>query len=127
MGGNMNCIFCKIINDDMNSKVLYQDDLVKVIMDINPTSNGHILIIPIKHYNDFTDIDNETFGHIHEIAKLMKKYLYESLKPDGLSLINNYGINQLIKHYHLHLIPVYKEKQQIEDVNKIYQKIRYVI
>ncbi|MFA6752908.1 MAG: HIT domain-containing protein, partial [Bacilli bacterium] len=101
----MNCIFCKINNGEIPSQILYEDDVVKVIMDANPTSNGHILIIPVKHYNDFLNIDDNTLIHIHKIAKLMKKYLFESLNPDGLALINNYGINQLIKHYHLHLIP----------------------
>lgn len=123
----MNCIFCKIINGAIPSKIIYEDDIVKVIMDANPTSNGHILIIPIKHFNDFISIDDNTLNHIHKIAKLMKKYLYESLNPDGLALINNYGINQLIKHYHLHLIPVYKEKQTIQNINEVYQKIRSVI
>ncbi|MDD2238547.1 MAG: HIT domain-containing protein [Bacilli bacterium] len=123
----MNCIFCKINNGEIPSQILYEDDVVKVIMDANPTSNGHILIIPVKHYNDFLNIDDNTLIHIHKIAKLMKKYLFESLNPDGLALINNYGINQLIKHYHLHLIPVYKEKQPIKNINDIYQKIRSVI
>lgn len=123
----MNCIFCKINNGEIPSQILYEDDVVKVIMDANPTSNGHILIIPVKHYNDFLNIDDNTLIHIHKIAKLMKKYLFESLNPDGLALINNYGINQLIKHYHLHLIPVYKKKQPIKNINDIYQKIRSVI
>lgn len=123
----MNCVFCKINNGEIPSQILYEDDVVKVIMDANPTSNGHILIIPVKHYNDFLNIDDNTLIHIHKIAKLMKKYLFESLNPDGLALINNYGINQLIKHYHLHLIPVYKEKQPIKNINDIYQKIRSVI
>ncbi|MDD4705630.1 MAG: HIT domain-containing protein [Bacilli bacterium] len=123
----MNCIFCKINNGEIPSQILYEDNIVQVIMDVNPTSNGHILIIPIKHYSDFLNIDDDTLNHIHKIAKLMKKYLYESLNPDGLTLINNYGINQLIKHYHLHLIPVYKEKQLIKDTTEIYQKIKSVI
>ncbi|MDD4406882.1 MAG: HIT domain-containing protein [Bacilli bacterium] len=123
----MNCIFCKINNGEIPSQILYEDDIVKVIMDVNPTSNGHILIIPIKHYSDFLNIDDNTLNHIHKIARLMKKYLYESLNPNGLALINNYGVNQIIKHYHLHLIPVYKEKQPIKNINEVYQKIRSVI
>ena len=49
----MDCIFCKIINKEIPSKVLYEDDLVLVIMDVNPVSDGHVLILPKKHYEDY--------------------------------------------------------------------------
>lgn len=123
----MDCIFCKIINGELPSKVLYEDNIVKVIMNIDPYSNGHILIIPVKHFENFLDIDDDTILHIHDISKLMKQYLYESLNPDGLTLSNNYGLPQSIKHYHLHLVPVYKEEQKLFDIEEIYIKIRSVI
>lgn len=123
----MECIFCKINNGDIPSKILYEDEVVKVIMDIDPSSNGHMLIIPIKHFEDFLEIDESTITHIHKITKLIKKYIYESLNPDGLTLTNNYGINQAVKHYHLHLIPVYKEKVDLLDIKDVYQKIKSVM
>lgn len=117
------CLFCKINKGDIPSKTLYEDDIVKVIMDINPNANGHILILPKKHITDFTEMDNETISHIHDIAKLMKEKLYKGLNPDGLVLVNNYGLPQAIKHYHLHLIPAYKVKQDIKPVEEIYNQI----
>lgn len=123
----MDCIFCKIINGEIPSKTLYKDEDVKVIMDINPDSNGHILILPTKHYSTFEDLDNEILLKINQVAKLMKKHLDKSLNPDGLTLVVNYGINQMIKHYHLHLIPVYKNDSGIEDIDKIYYKIKDVM
>ena len=119
------CLFCKIIKGEIPSKTLYENDFVKVIMDINPNSNGHSLVIPKKHFTDFTEMDNGTLGYINDAAKLVKDKLYSTLYPDGLSLHVNYGLYQAVKHYHLHLIPVYKEKQEIIDVEDVYNQIMH--
>ncbi len=123
----MDCVFCKINSGEIPSKTLYETEDVKVIMDINPNSNGHMLIMPIKHYTTFEDLDNEILIKINNTAKLMNDYLNKSLQPDGITLVNNYGINQMVKHYHLHIIPVYKKDYGIEDVEKIFQKLKDVI
>lgn len=123
----MDCIFCKINKGELPSNIIYQDEIVLVFMDVNPGSNGHILIVPKQHYTDFLDIDGNTIAHIHKISKLMKEYIYKSLNPDGITLINNYGIRQAVKHYHLHMIPVYKENTELKDVNEIYNKIKSVL
>ena len=119
----MDCLFCKIVKGEIPSKTLYENDYVKVIMDINPNSNGHSLVIPKKHYTDFTEMDNEMLGHINDAAKLVKDKIYKVLTPDGLSLHVNYGLYQAVKHYHLHLIPVYKEKEDIKDVDEVYNDL----
>ena len=56
----MDCIFCKIANGEIPSKVLYEDEIVLVIMDNNPSVDGHVLIISKKHYTSFMEFDNET-------------------------------------------------------------------
>src|SRR5574344_2792845 len=99
----MDCLFCKIIENEIPSKTIYEAEQVKVIMDVNPTSNGHTLIIPKKHIVDFEEMDNETLSYINDTAKKVKKILYKALNPDGLVLLVNYGLPQEIKHYHLHL------------------------
>ena len=119
----MDCLFCNIIAGKIPSKTIYEDQICKVIMDVNPNANGHILILPKKHITDFEEMDTETLSHIHEVAKKIKKMQYDALNPDGLVMIVNYGIAQQIKHYHLHLIPAYKNKQQIVSVDDTYSKI----
>lgn len=119
----MDCLFCNIIAGKIPSKTIYEDQICKVIMDVNPNANGHILILPKKHITDFEEMDTETLSHIHEVAKEIKKMQYDALTPDGLVMVVNYGIAQQIKHYHLHLIPVYKNKQQIVSVDDTYSKI----
>ncbi len=117
------CIFCKISNGNTPSFKVYEDDDIVVIMDIDPSSNGHMLAIPKKHYVDFTELDNDIIIKLNIVAKKMKNLIYEKLNADGIRLVNNYGIYQVVKHYHLHIIPTYKEKQKLLNVEEVYKKI----
>ncbi len=103
------CIFCKIIKGDIPSKTIYEDDIVKVFLDVNPNTNGHMLVVPKRHITDFTEMDDETLTHIHGVIKQMKDLIYDRLGTCGLKIVNNYGSEQLVKHYHVHLIPVYED------------------
>jgi len=116
----MDCLFCKIIKGEIPCKKIYEDELVISFLDINPDSPGHTLIIPKKHYKDITDIDINTLTHIIETTKKIKKILEEKLNIDGLTLIQNNGEIQEIKHFHLHLKPYYKENKNL-DIEKVYE------
>jgi len=118
----MDCIFCKIINGEIPSYKVYEDDIVVSFLDINPMSIGHTLIIPKKHYKDLEDIDNETLNHIMNISKILKKKLEEKLNCDGLTLIQNNGVVEEVKHFHLHLKPYYNETKEM-DIESVYKKI----
>ena len=101
----MDCIFCKIIKGEIPSYTLYENDKVKVILDIEPFSSGHCLVLPKEHTQDLDSIDDETLLEVFSVAKMIKKQLIEKLNVDGCSLVQNNGYGQAIKHYHLHLIP----------------------
>jgi histidine triad (HIT) family protein len=103
------CIFCKLANGEIPTKVVFEDEVVTVFMDANPNTDGHMLIVPKKHIEDFTEIDNETLTHVHDVAKKMKDLIYDRLGTCGLKLVNNYGSEQQVKHYHMHVIPVYED------------------
>ena len=102
-----NCIFCKIANGSINSNTIYEDDLVRVFMDANPVSVGHLLIVPKKHYENILDMPNELLMHEQVVARDMLKLLKDKLNIDGLTLTQNNLYGQEVKHYHLHLIPRY--------------------
>ena len=127
----MECIFCKIINGDIPSYTVYEDDVVKAFLDINPTTNGNLLIVPKKHYENIIDIDSTTLNHINKVAKKLYSLLKEKLHIDGLTLIQNNGLGQEIKHYHLHLTPRYVDdnikhsfnKDLLIDIKDVYQKL----
>lgn len=117
------CIFCKIIKGDIPSKTVFEDDIVKVIMDINPNADGHMLIIPKKHTEDFTTLDDDTLLHINKIAKQMKELVYEKLDNiEGIVLINNFGKFQVVKHYHLHILPNGLNTNS-KDVDEVYNQL----
>ena len=128
----MDCIFCKIINGEIPCNKIYENDYVFAFLDINPDSDGHTLIIPKKHFTDLDDIDESTLTEIFKAAKHLKNVLEEKLECTGISLLQNNGSCQEVKHYHLHLKPYYKDKNSIKmvkhsefisDVNEIYKKI----
>lgn len=119
----MNCIFCKIIEGELSSFTIYEDDIVKVFLDVNPDSNGHLLIIPKKHILDINEMDSTTWNHILDVTKKMRKLLEEKLQIDGLTLIENNGMVQEVKHFHLHLKPFYKDPQEMKPIEEIYSRL----
>ena len=120
----MDCLFCKIIKGDIPSYKIYEDDYVYAFLDINPDSNGHTLVIPKKHILDVDTMDNETIVKLFEVVKKIKKLLEEKLNCDGITLIQNNGDVQEVKHFHIHLKPYYNKKQKKIDIETIFKKIR---
>lgn len=128
-----NCIFCKIINGEIPSMKVYEDDICLAYLDINPDSDGHTLIIPKTHYKDIYDIPSDTLTHIYETAKDIMRLLEEKLGCNGFTLVQNNGSIQEVKHYHLHIKPYYdnkktteliKHKELIKDPKGIYKNIK---
>lgn len=117
-------IFCKIISGEIASKTIYEDDKVLVILDVNPKSNGHSLIIPKEHFKDLYDIDNDTLSHILDVAKKIGDMLEDKLHCNGITLEQNNGIAQEVKHFHLHVIPRYKY-EDIIDIEEIYDILKH--
>lgn len=120
----MDCIFCKIIAGEIPSYKIYEDDLVYAFLDINPVGAGHTLIVPKEHTLDFTSIDDETLGHIINLSKKISNLIVSKLGADGFSLVQNNGICQDVKHFHLHIIPKYKRSVQIS-VEDAFKKITH--
>lgn len=119
----MDCIFCKIINNEISSYKIYENDMVLCFLDISPLSSGHTLIIPKKHFKDISDIDSEYLSSINDATKYVYNLLMSKLGPDGIRIVQNNGICQEIKHYHVHLIPVYNDMLDM-DIEEVYNKIK---
>lgn len=118
------CIFCKIMKNEIPSKTIFEDKYLKVFLDVNPMENGHMLVVPKKHIKDFYELDNDLIIHINEITKLMSENIYKKLHCDGIRLINNQGICQDVKHFHLHIIPIYSSKEELIDIDEIYNALK---
>ncbi len=114
------CIFCKILNGDIPSKKIYEDDKVIVIMDVNPKVDGHSLIIPKEHITDFMEMNDELLAHIYKVAREMSNKLMTKLNATAMTLGVNYGESQVVKHFHLHLLPNYGIKDGEKTVDEVY-------
>ena len=113
------CLFCKIIKGEVPSKTVYEDELVKVFLDINPSTNGDLLVVPKKHYENIFDVDDEIITHTLKITReSLYPLLKEKLNCDGLTIVENNGYGQDIKHFHIHLTPRYKEDCLLHKFNK---------
>ncbi|MBR3660850.1 MAG: HIT domain-containing protein [Bacilli bacterium] len=102
-----NCVFCKIVNKEIPSEIIYEDKDILVFLDINPTTNGDTLVIPKKHYKDMFTTPKELLNHMNETYKNLYEIYKKKLKCDGLSLTTNMDYAQEIKHFHMHFIPRY--------------------
>jgi len=103
----MDCIFCKIVSNEIPSVKVYEDDQVFAFMDINPLNDGHILIIPKAHAATIYEITAADFLAVtsatHKLAAAVKK----ALNPDGINLmqLNERAANQVVPHLHIHIVP----------------------
>lgn len=104
------CIFCRIVNGDIPSYKIYEDDVVYAFLDLSQTTKGHTLVIPKEHKDNIFEYDEAlaeaVFARIPRIANALKKAL-----PDmkGLNIVCNNGevAGQTVFHSHIHLIPRY--------------------
>ena len=125
------CLFCKIVNHEIPSEIIYEDKDIMVFLDINPTTNGDTLIIPKKHFKDMFEVPRELLNHIEESYQHIYKDYKKKLKCDGLTLTTNLDYGQEIKHFHMHFIPRYKNddvkhlsnKEILKDIKEIKELI----
>jgi histidine triad (HIT) family protein len=109
-----NCIFCKIAAGEIPSQTIYEDEDFRAILDLGPATKGHTLILPKEHAANLFELSDETAAKLTPLARKLGKQLVEKLGADGLNVIQNNGevAGQTVMHYHLHLIPRYKDDGQ---------------
>ena len=101
------CIFCKIINKEIPTDIIYENDKVMAFLDIFPTSLGHTLIIPKKHFINVYDIEEDYLTEIIKVTRRLALAYKEIFGIDNLQLVHNAGKHgqQGVFHFHFHLIP----------------------
>ena len=108
------CIFCKLANGIIPTNSIYEDDEFKVILDAGPAAKGHSLILPKEHYANIYELPDEIAGRAFILAKKIAARNTEILKADGFNIVQNNGetAGQTVFHFHLHLIPRFKDDGQ---------------
>ena len=101
------CIFCKIVAQEIPSVRVYEDANTLAFMDINPVASGHTLVIPKQHWPNLFEMPDALLGEVSSTARKVAIGVQKALNPDGVSLVqaNGKGAAQSVLHFHIHIIP----------------------
>ena len=105
------CIFCKVLEGEIPSQKVYEDDHALAVMDINPWPRGHAVVFPKRHARNLYEIEDEELANVARAAKALAVKVRDTLKPDGVNLLqsNEPAAWQTIFHLHVHVIPRYED------------------
>jgi len=136
----MQCVFCNIIKGEIPCFKVFEDEDTLAFLDIKPFTKGHCLVIPKQHFENIFDIDQTVLQKIIVAVKNISGKIKDTLQADGIRLSQSNGsaAGQDIMHFHLHVIPRYKDddrpmhpaatlnlpKADFEDLKKIAQAIK---
>lgn len=100
------CLFCKIANKEIPSNIVYEDDKVIAILDLNPLTDKHTLVIPKKHYKNLIDVDDNTLFDVMSTARNLALNTMKTDNRKGFNLVvnNNEEANQTVDHLHVHIV-----------------------
>ena len=128
------CIFCKIANGEISSNTIYEDEHFRVIMDINPASKGHCIILPKTHAANLYELPDDWCKEVMPVAKKCAAVLKDVLDCEGVNELQYNGAlaGQTVFHLHVHLIPRYQDDTveiqwkptQRTDTEELAKKIR---
>ncbi|MBB1483493.1 HIT family protein [Tessaracoccus sp. MC1865] len=116
----MDCLFCKIINGDIPSKKIYEDDVAFAFLDISPWQKGHSLVVPKRHTVDILE-DDDVLAEIGHAVARVGRLLKERLGSDGFNVLVNVGgvSGQEVFHTHVHVIPRYADNPGISNMRGV--------
>lgn len=105
------CIFCKIVNKEIDAYVIYEDESTLAFLDISQVTKGHTLVIPKAHSDHFLACPPNQLGHLFEVSQKLGDTLKTKLDAKGLNILTNVGVaaGQSVEHFHIHLIPRYNQ------------------
>ena len=103
----VDCLFCKIVNREIPSLIVYEDEYTMVFMDIAKDVDGHMVAIPKKHVKNIFDCDIDTMSRLMSSVKKVSGYLVDECGYHGVNLLNASGesAGQSVSHFHIHIIP----------------------
>ena len=104
------CIFCKVISGEIPGEVIDSDDRTLTVMDINPATRGHAVVITRTHAENLLELSDEDLMAAMRTTRRVVHRMRDSLQPDGFNILHNIGSAawQSIFHFHIHVIPRYK-------------------
>ena len=106
----MSCIFCAIVDGSAPSWKIHEDEHSIAFMDINPATDGHVLVIPRRHVKDLWEIGEDDAHSVMSATLTVSHMIRDALRPDGMNILHATGAVafQTVFHFHLHLVPRFK-------------------
>jgi histidine triad (HIT) family protein len=106
MSDRSDCIFCRILAGQADGSFVYRDERVAAFMAVPQAGRGHVLIVPVEHYENAYDLPSQLAGPVFGLALRLARAVKRALQPDGVTLAQNSerGANQTVMHFHLHVI-----------------------
>jgi histidine triad (HIT) family protein len=101
------CIFCQIISGKIQAKIIYEDEKVLAILDINPANPGHAVLLTKEHYSIMPQLSDELVNHVFNIAKSLSNTMLRSIDAQGTNILvaNGIAAGQRAQHFMAHIIP----------------------
>ena len=108
-----NCIFCKLANGIFPTNFIYEDDDFKVILDADPATKGHSLVLPKSHAKNLLELDDALAAKAIVVAKKVAAQMISKLGCAGINIVQNNGeaAGQTVNHFHIHVIPRYEDDE----------------
>ena len=105
------CIFCKVLAGEIPGEIVDSDERTITVMDINPATRGHVVVIPRAHSKDLLEVSEEDLAATMAAVRRMIVRMQETIRPAGFNVLNNMGRAawQSIFHFHVHVIPRYED------------------
>ena len=105
------CIFCKVVAGEIPGEIVDSDERTITVMDINPATRGHVVVIPREHSENLITVSEQDLNATMASARRIAARIQEALSPDGFNVLNNVGRAawQSIFHFHVHVIPRYHD------------------
>ena len=104
----MDCIFCRIVNGEIPSYKVFENNNLIAILDISQATKGHTLIIPKTHAKNLYELDDLSAAEIFKVVPSIAKGIKKAFNPIGLNVvINTEKPLQSVNHFHIHLVPRY--------------------
>lgn len=105
-------IFCRIVDGEIPCYKLYEDDDVLAFLDISQVTKGHTLVIPKKHFDNFLTCPKEIMNRVMDVAQRIGQVSIKIFGARGVNILTNCyeAAGQTVKHFHVHVIPRYKEE-----------------
>ncbi|MBU2639199.1 MAG: HIT family protein [Nanoarchaeota archaeon] len=104
------CLFCNIVNGNIESYKVYEDDNVMGVLDINPANKGHVILFPKEHLQFLNDLDEKLLGHLFDVVNKLSNKMIDRLKASGINIYiaSGQGAGQNLPHIAVHVIPRYE-------------------